>query len=603
MAFRVPGGSADGPEGRLRGINRASICAAGRLGRGTLEAPRSARRDEGTARLRPRHATRYGHAGCRGLESRAPISECSLLRDDAGSSGVLPAWNPGLITDPIALMRVPQGAPAYRASLSSRSCFRVDDLGAGVVAVAPAEGAGTTTEHLQLTRVCDASDLGTGDAIRQVLNAHPLHQRSDIADPAAYREKMEQKVKDLTSTRTDLESIIAALGLQALAAAQNGELDEMLLQQLPSLFKMFPDGSLWHVGVDDVLLGRMALGRIELARQMVPDLDLDRFVERADALSGLSLTSGIDFAPYARLSLVTLSPATLGFCIPALPSHFVFLFGAGIDLRRPWPETLSSQYRPGVLQDLEEPDRSVLLQAEKPEDGEELLQWWIERMNAVYSHATDPTRFTDSDGYFDASAQAAWLITVERLLGDALSLLAEPQATDLDRVQIAFDLLDKAESLLGYGRNDSGKGFTALLRRSKAAPRLREALASMPEGLRTRISDEVDRLYDSAYEAVRSNTLKSRLTPKGMKVASNTADNLRSVDNETFVATLLRAVRNSSHGLIDILRTGDDRFYLAVHTGDVPAAIPVLAPYLAIGLIADIESVIDGTWRQKLLDG
>ena len=39
-------------------------------------------------------------------------------------------------------------------------------------------------------------------------------------------------------------------------------------------------------------------------------------------------------------------------------------------------------------------------------------------------------------------------------MGDALSLLAEPQATELDRIQVAFDLLDKAESLLGYGRHD-----------------------------------------------------------------------------------------------------------------------------------------------------
>ena len=63
-----------------------------------------------------------------------------------------------------------------------------------------------------------------------------------------------------------------------------------------------------------------------------------------------------------------------------------------------------------------------------------------------------------------AAAQAAWTVTIERLIGDALSLLAEPQATELDRVQLAFDLLDKAEGLLGYGKRESGKGFEALLR-------------------------------------------------------------------------------------------------------------------------------------------
>jgi hypothetical protein len=87
-----------------------------------------------------------------------------------------------------------------------------------------------------------------------------------------------------------------------------------------------------------------------------------------------------------------------------------------------------------------------------------MLAWWVDRLNVLYSHATDPTRFTDEHGFYDAAAQAAWTITIERLIGDALSLLAEPQATELDRVQLAFDLLDKAESLLGYGNRESGRG-------------------------------------------------------------------------------------------------------------------------------------------------
>lgn len=57
---------------------------------------------------------------------------------------------------------------------------------------------------------------------------------------------------------------------------------------------------------------------------------------------------------------------------------------------------------------------------------------------------------------------------MERLIGDALSLLAEPQATELDRIQLAFDLLDKAESLLGYTRRETGKGFEGLLRRGQS---------------------------------------------------------------------------------------------------------------------------------------
>jgi hypothetical protein len=41
------------------------------------------------------------------------------------------------------------------------SHFRVDDFGAGVLAVVPAEGAGAVAEHLRLIKVCDGNtDFG-----------------------------------------------------------------------------------------------------------------------------------------------------------------------------------------------------------------------------------------------------------------------------------------------------------------------------------------------------------------------------------------------------------------------------------------------------------
>lgn len=222
-------------------------------------------------------------------------------------------------------------------------------------------------------------------------------------------------------------------------------------------------------------------------------------------------------------------------------------------------------------------------------------------MNRLYSHATDPTRFTDGDGYHDAPAQMAWMITLERLLGDALSLLAEPQASDLQRVQIAFDLLDKAESLLGYERQDSGKGFEALLRRRQTVRRLHEAFSSLPGDLGARLGGEVERLFDRLYEQVYANTAGFRQRPKGgATIAKKTPDNLNAIDAETLVATLMRAVRNSSHGLLDILHTHDERFLLAANTGGVPAELPALAPLIALGIVSDADGLIDGSWKTKL---
>jgi hypothetical protein len=504
--------------------------------------------------------------------------------------------------DPIALVRLPDAerAPAYRNSLSARSHFGVSDFGGGVVGVAPAEGAGAIAEHFKAIKLCDtASDL-SDPAIWQPLRANPPRQRSDV-DPSAYREAMLQSGKEIFDRNPSLESEVVAFALAAFGAAEAGDLPNLLTVNLEPLFNQFPQGELWYVTVSEVLLARLAFGRAQLAFQLTPDMPIGEEMEQLRAFSDLSLTRGIDLTATLKVALLALSPAVLGLLIPAMPNALVFCFGDAVDLQRPYPTSFASLYRPNVLGNPEGLDRSALLQTSKPSDGVLLLRWWVDRLNRLYSHVADPTRFTDEGGFHDPSAQAAWMITLERLFGDAISLLAEPQATDLDRVQIAFDLLDKAESMLGYGRKRSGKGFSALLRRRQCLPRLREAFANLPDDLGERLAAESERLFDDLYTKVRGNTVGYRLTSTGAMIAQDEAENLVKVDNDSLVASVCRAVRNSSHGLLEMLRRGNDRFLLAANTGGIPAELPPLAALIALGLFADADGLIDGSWQTRLV--
>jgi len=507
------------------------------------------------------------------------------------------------MTDALAVARLPDAtiAPGYRDALPHLCRFSVDDLGGGLVTVAPAEGAGTVTDYFRLLKICDASSDFDDPCVWAPVREHPPRRRHDIADPAAYRDRMIKRGIEIRERNPSDASEVAAFALAALGAAEAGDLPDLLAANLPGLLERFPRGSLWLVTIEDVLLARLAFGRAQLAAELTPDLPLGPEMELLRGYSGLTLTHGVNFAAVMDVPLVAFSPAVLGLLVPAMPHVLVFCFGDALELRRPYPTSFASLYRPTVLNDPEGLDRSPFTANSTAADGTDLLRWWVDRLNVIYSHAADPTRFTTDAGFYDAPAQTAWMITVERLIADALSLLAEPQATDLDRVQLAFDVLDKAEGLLGYDRVESGRGFGALLRPTQSTRRAREAFSSLPGNLGARLGDEVARLFEGLRKEIRSNTQQHRLTANGVKIARRDAGTLQSISDDDLISSLCRAVRNSSHGLLDVLRGHPDRFLLAANSGDMPAELAALAPLLALALLADAESLVDGTWRTKLV--
>jgi hypothetical protein len=504
--------------------------------------------------------------------------------------------------DQISIIRLPDPelAPGYRNSLAEMSHFSVDDLGDGIAAVAPAEGPGVIRSYFSLIKLCDAETDLSDPTVWAPLSQHPPRKRTGI-DPNVYREDMLRRGREIVERQPEsIEAEIVAFVLAAFGAAESEDIPDLLSANLPALFEQFPGGSLFYLTMSNELLSRLTFVRAQLAFELTPDMPFGEDMEQLRALSDLSLAKGIDVSAVLNLPLIALSPSVLGFLVPVLPHVLVFCFGTGVDLQRPYPISFASLYRPKVLDVPEGIDRSAFLETEQPDDGVNLLEWWVRQLNKLYSYVADPTRFTDAAGFHDPMAQTAWMITFERLISDATSLLAEPQATGLDRVQVAFDLLDKAESMLGYERSQSGKGFATLLRRTVSLPALQQALAGLPGSLGERLSDEAEQLFAGLYSQVRANTVGFRLTNGGARVGRGSPKKLVAVDNDTLTAEVCRAVRNSSHGLLEMLREGNDRYLLAANTGGIPAELPALTPLIAIGLLADVEGLIDGGWKERL---
>jgi hypothetical protein len=82
---------------------------------------------------------------------------------------------------------------------------------------------------------------------------------------------------------------------------------------------------------------------------LLPDLPVGQDMDRLSSIEGLTLTKGVDMSAAINVAPLVLSPAVLGFQIPATPHALVFCFGADVDLRLRYPISLASLYRPRVL--------------------------------------------------------------------------------------------------------------------------------------------------------------------------------------------------------------------------------------------------------------
>jgi hypothetical protein len=484
----------------------------------------------------------------------------------------------------------PTRAPNYRRSLTDDSDFVVRDLAAdGWVSVEPGEGSGQTRQYFEAHRICDAQ-TALSDATWQVLRDHAAWEDHDLAR----RQRLLDLARDLARIGTPEATLQA---LQAGIAGAVNDAPAFLTPQLPQLFQSFPDGSLWLISTDRRFLSRLTFMRSRYAVEVTPDIHIDRNAWLGlRALDGHSLTGGVSFQRLFIPLLLTFSPGAIGYAFPWNPHVLVFLFGMSAELRETPPQSFASLYEPDT--DVAAGDVSWVDPAFwgnlNSGDLESMLAWWTRRLNVLYSHATDPTRF-ESVGRHDAAGQFAWFLTLERMIADATLILSGPQMPNLSRLQAAFDLLDKAEALLGYGARGSGDGFKRLLRRSQMVPRLEAAWEQLPLRLRQRFRLHTTMLFDAIYDHVREHALSYRLTPKAVKVWRPESNRLVARPMDTYVPDLIRSVRNSAHGFLEVV-ADHDRYLIATHDGHLPPAVSDIAALIMFGLVADAEHLVQGNW-------
>jgi hypothetical protein len=405
-----------------------------------------------------------------------------------------------------------------------------------------------------------------------VLDNPPWSEKPDL--PLA--SDAQKRLAELQN-RDDVLPLIGRIGFAA-AQADAAGMPDIFRRELPRLFQLYPQGSLWYVAVAHRLVSRLSVMRIRLRLTLTPDADYDPANPDPVQYFGMhTTTSGSNFGNSLDHVMLAIPPVALGFDIGVLPHAFAFPFGQFEDLRLHGPVGLSSRFFPSISVPRGIPGIKFPVQQLPVAHLESLLGWWTTRLNVLYSYAADPTNFAGADGVHDVAAQAAWFFTLERMMADAAVMLADVDAPPILRMQAAFDLLDKADSLLTKSvRMADGTFFRRLLLRREVLARLERAFDQLPVQLRPRFKQWARESYDRFYDDIKRTTMASRVRDDGVLVAER--DPARPVKQswDEYVARLMRAARNSSHGLRDMLRAPDPsrpqkpdpRLLLATNSGE-----------------------------------
>jgi hypothetical protein len=512
---------------------------------------------------------------------------------------------------PVAISLPPADkAAGIREGVRQRAQWQLEELVEGWGLVAPNEGAGAVYPYFKTTKLCDASTTLTGDTF-DALARNPGWPREHV--PASTAPGMEPTT-EWTKALLEWADKVAASGRRAaelaavsatITALSPEEVPNYLLRQTPRFFENNPDGSLWFFEVDQLFATRTALLRVLLALATMPDF-LEAYAGEKGALKiqtlqEHSLTGGIANDALVEALLLAIPPASMGVAWSWMPHAIVFLFGHPTSLLEEHPPTFASLYVPrlhgtGAGFHWRESD---FWDGVGPAEVETLFQWWATRLNVIYSHALDPTNFDDGNGLLDVKRQTVWFLTFERLLADALSIGSSPQSAALARLETGFDLLDKAESLLGYTQKNSGKGFERLLRRNEMIPRLDRVWDDrLPLQLRPRFKSHTRHLYDRIYDHIKENAYPFRVADdgSGIKIWSAKHNKLIKWSWDSYVPPLVRAVRNSAHGVMETFEKASERDIVVAHSGEMPPELPELAAFLAFAIVADAERVCAGTW-------
>lgn len=266
---------------------------------------------------------------------------------------------------------------------------------------------------------------------------------------------------------------------------------------------------------------------------------------------------------------------------------------APIDLQRALFDNDPDYHRTASLR------RHLLNEAPSGSQSLALLRYSIERFSRTLWHSTDVAEHCPPGSNVIAPlASFEFGLTLDRVMRKGV--LAVLGSFEADRKDDCFEIADLLEELWSQ-RNAMPGGtnyFKMLFDRSNALALLGRCIADAPVATWPAIVPAVSDAYDRLVAGISSSVvIGSKVVSNGILVRTKKLDQEVVEPMESFVANVIRALRNAHHGYF----TANDPAsrparYLSLVSGHLPEDVSLLASFWVWAAVTNPEAMFDRPW-------
>ena len=237
----------------------------------------------------------------------------------------------------------------------------------------------------------------------------------------------------------------------------------------------------------------------------------------------------------------------------------------------------------------------------------QLVEWTVERINALYLSLLDPSLFLTGEKSVDFIKQRQFYLTVERIVSETITVNTE-EDTYL-RKQLFFDVLDKYATLSArkVDPKQRQKTYLRLLKQSHFRGRLQPLMVHMPNPFLAYLLKVTRGIYERTVEEAIDGVWSRDRVDRGRrliqvrkfdKTSARYIDEAPQSSYEDFTAEVIHGVRNSLHGYRMMGHTYER--LLVSHSGEVSNVLPDLATSFLFVLLCDPDAFMLHTWSRDV---